>query len=211
MSALELVIGTKAWSSWSLRPWLALKVIKQPFKETLVELRTPDSKANFLRHSPAGKVPVLKVDGTAIWDSLAICEYLAEAFPKAGLWPADPMARARARSVSAEMHSSFTPLRQAMPMDVKARHPTPAMTPELSADIARITQLWNDCRRDFGGRAQGSVAGPFLFGGFTIADAMYAPVVTRFVTYGVKLDDVSAAYVKTVTAMPEMIEWKDAA
>lgn len=217
MPALELVIGTKAWSSWSLRPWLALKVIKQPFKETLVELRTPASKAEFLKHSPAGKVPVLKVDGKAIWDSLAICEYLAETFPKAGLWPADPMARAIARSVSAEMHSSFTPLRQAMSMDVKARHPTPPMTPELSADIARVMEIWNDCRRDFGAKAGGAKAsgaksaGPFLFGGFTIADAMYAPVATRFVTYGVKLDNVSAAYVRAITAMPEMVEWTAAA
>lgn len=207
MAQLELFIGTRAWSSWSLRPWLALKATGAPFKETLIELRTPTSKAEFLKHSPAGKVPILKVDGAAIWDSLAICEYLAEAFPAAKLWPADPMARARARAVSAEMHSSFTPLRQAMSMDINARHPTPAMSPELGADIARIQALWNDCRRDYGTKA----GGPFLFGSFSIADAMYAPVATRFVTYGVKLDPVSQAYVDTIMAMPAVKEWAKAA
>ena len=175
MAQLELFIGTRAWSSWSLRPWLALKATGAPFKETLIELRTPQSKAEFLKHSPAGKVPILKVDGFAIWDSLAICEYLAEAFPAAKLWPADPIARARARSVSAEMHAGFTPLRQAMSMDINARHPTPAMTPELAADIKRIQEMWNECRRDFGTKAEG----PYLFGGFTIADAYYAPVCMR--------------------------------
>jgi len=207
MPKLELIIGTRAWSSWSLRPWLALKAAGAPFQETLVELRTPDSKASFLKHSPAGKVPVLKVDGFAVWDSLAICEYVAEAFPAAKLWPADPLARARARSVSAEMHSGFTPLRQAMSMDVRARHPTPAMTPELAADIKRIQEMWNECRRDFGAKA----GGPYLFGAFTIADAMYAPVATRFVTYGVALDAVSQAYVDAILAMPAMKEWIAAA
>jgi len=207
MPKLELIIGTRAWSSWSLRPWLALKAAGAPFQETLVELRTPDSKASFLKHSPAGKVPVLKVDGFAVWDSLAICEYVAEAFPAAKLWPADPLARARARSVSAEMHSGFTPLRQAMSMDVRARHPTPAMTPELAADIKRIQEMWNECRRDFGAKA----GGPYLFGAFTIADAMYAPVATRFVTYGVALDAVSQSYVDAILAMPAMKEWIAAA
>ncbi|MCC7048489.1 MAG: glutathione S-transferase family protein [Alphaproteobacteria bacterium] len=207
MAGLELVIGTKAWSSWSLRPWLALKMIGRPFKETLIDLRTPQTRAKALAHGPTGKVPVLKHDGLAIWDSLAICEYLAEAFPQAGLWPADKAARACARSVSAEMHAGFGPLRQAMSMDVAARHPTPAMTPELSADVARVKELWNRCRRDFG--TQGD--GPFLFGRFTIADAMYAPVATRFVTYGVTMDDVSAAYAKAILDLPAMKEWIAAA
>lgn len=207
MAQLELFIGTRAWSSWSLRPWLALKATGAPFKETLIELRTPQSKAEFLKHSPAGKVPILKVDGFAIWDSLAICEYLAEAFPAAKLWPADPIARARARSVSAEMHAGFTPLRQAMSMDINARHPTPAMTPELAADIKRIQEMWNECRRDFGTKAEG----PYLFGGFTIADAMYAPVATRFVTYGITLDPGARAYVDTIMAMPAVREWARAA
>lgn len=207
MARLELFIGTRAWSSWSLRPWLALKQAGVPFQETLIELRTPDSKATFLKHSPAGKVPILKVDGFAIWDSLAICEYVAEAFPAAKLWPADPMARARARAVSAEMHSGFTPLRQAMSMDINARHPTPAMTSELAADIARIQAMWSDCRRDFGAKA----GGPFLFGAFSIADAMYAPVATRFVTYGVTLEPVPQAYVDTIMAMPAIKEWAKAA
>ncbi|MCC6469379.1 MAG: glutathione S-transferase family protein [Alphaproteobacteria bacterium] len=207
MAGLELVIGNKAWSSWSLRPWLVLKAAGVPFTETLVALRQPNTRAEALKHAPSGHVPVLKHDGLAIWDSLAICEYLAETFPQAQLWPADKAARARARSVSAEMHSGFGPLRAAMSMDVKARHPTPPMTPELAANIARVQELWNQCRREFGAKT----GKPFLFGAFTIADAMYAPVGTRFVTYGVKLDDVSTAYVKSIVELPAMKEWTAAA
>lgn len=211
MPALELVIGTKAWSSWSLRPWLALKTIGKPFKETLVELRRPDTRAKALSYAPSGKVPVLRHGDVVVWDSLAICEYLAEAFPKAGLWPSGKAARAVARSVSAEMHSGFATMRNAMSMDVKARLPTPAMTPELEADVARVRQIWNQCRRDFGAKARGAARGPFLFGRFSIADAMYAPVATRFTTYGVPLDEVSAAYVKTLYDLPAMQEWIAAA
>jgi glutathione S-transferase len=207
VTELELVIGTKAWSSWSLRPWLALKMAGQPFRETLVALRRPDTRAQALAHSPSGKVPVLKHAGIAVWDSLAICEYLAETFPQAGLWPADRAARACARSVSAEMHAGFAPLRAALPMDVAARHPTPPMTAELAADIQRIQALWRQCRADFGTR----IGGPFLFGRFSIADAMYAPVATRFVTYGVALDDVAADYVGTILDLPAMREWIAAA
>jgi glutathione S-transferase len=207
MAGLELVIGTKAWSSWSFRPWLVLKAIGKPFKETLIDLRRPDTRAKALSYAPTGKVPVLKHGNVTVWDSLAICEYLAETFPKAGLWPSSKAARATARSVSAEMHAGFAPLRTAMPMDVKARHPTPPMKAELEADIARIKQLWNQCRRDYGAKARGAARGPFLFGKFTIADAMYAPVATRFTTYGVALDDVSAAYVKAIYDLPAMQEW----
>jgi glutathione S-transferase len=211
MPRLEIVIGTKAWSSWSLRPWLALKATGQPFKETLVELRRPDTKAKILKHSPAGFVPILKHGPLTVWESLAICEYLAEAFPRARLWPADRAARAIARSVATEMHGGFAPLRAAMSMDVKARHPAPATTPELAANIARVTEIWRDCRKRFGARARGAQAGPFLFGRFSIADCMYAPVTTRFTTYGVKVDPVSAAYIEAVAAHPAMKEWIAAA
>lgn len=201
MPALEIVIGTKAWSSWSLRPWLALKATGQKFTETLVPLRRVGTASGIRRYSPSGRVPVLKHGKLVIWESLAICEYLAEAFPKAGLWPKDKAARALARAVSAEMHAGFAALRQAMPMDINARRKTPALTDQVKADIARITQIWKDCRKRYG------KGGPFLFGRFSIADAMYAPVCTRFVTYGVKLDKVSADYVKAVMALPAMQEW----
>jgi glutathione S-transferase len=201
MSDLTLVIGNKSSSSWSLRPWLALKHIVVPFKEILIPLRQPETKAEILRHSPAGRVPVL-LDGEAVvWDSLAICEYLAETWPEANLWPADRGARLLARSISAEMHSGFVELRKNMPMDVTEKHPGEGRTPEVLADIARITQLWRDARARFG------ADGPFLFGAFSIADAMYAPVCTRFDTYGVELDEVSQAYVNTILGLPAMREW----
>jgi len=211
MTRLEIVIGTKAWSSWSLRPWLALKATGEKFKETLIELRRPDTKARILKHSPAGFVPILKHGPLTVWESLAICEYLAEAFPRSGLWPADRAARAVARCVATEMHGGFAPLRAAMSMDVKARHPTPAIAPEVQANIARVTGIWRDCRKRFGARAKGAAGGPFLFGRFSVADCMYAPVTTRFTTYGVKLDPVSAAYVEAVAELPAMKAWIEAA
>ena len=201
MSDLTLVIGNKSSSSWSLRPWLALKQIGVPFKETLIPLRQPESKAEILRHSPAGRVPVLLHGEFIVWDSLAICEYLAETWPDAGLWPADRGARVLARSISAEMHSGFAELRKHMSMDVTAKHPGEGRTPEVLAEIERITQLWRDARARFG------ADGPFLFGHFSNADAMYAPVCTRFDTYGVELDEVSQAYVSTVLSLPAMREW----
>lgn len=207
MPELEIVIGTKALSSWSLRPWLALKATRQKFKETLIELNQPDTKAKILKHSSAGKVPVLKHGSVTLWESLSICEYIAETFPEAKLWPDDPGVRAVARCVATEMHGGFAPLRAAMSMDVKKRHPTPAMTEELKANIARVTRLWTDSRRDFGAK----LGGPFLFGRFSIADCMYAPVTTRFTTYGVTVDPVSAAYIKAVADLPDMKEWIAAA
>lgn len=211
MPALEIVIGTKAWSSWSLRPWLALKMAGQKFKETPIELRQPDTREKILKHSPAGFVPILKHGKLVVWESLAICEYIAEAFPKARLWPDGKEARAVARAAATEMHGGFAPLRAAMSMDVKKRHPTPPMTPELKANIDRVTGIWRDCRKRFGAKAKGPHAGPFLFGRFSIADAMYAPVTTRFVTYQVELDPVSAAYVKAVGDLPAMKQWIAAA
>jgi glutathione S-transferase len=203
--ALTLVVGSKNYSSWSLRPYLALAHTGQPFQEVVIPLGTPDTTAQILRHSPSGKVPLLKHGELAIWDSLAICEYLAETFPEAKLWPQAKEARAVARSVTAEMHSGFTALRQHMSMNIHARKPGQGRAPGVAEDIARIQALWTDCRARFG---QG---GPFLFGAFSVADAFYAPVVTRFVTYGVELDAVSAAYRDAVLALPSFQRWAEAA
>lgn len=205
MDAITLVIGNKAYSSWSLRPWLALKHTGVPFTEVLVQLRQPDSRANILQHSPSGRVPLLKHGARAVWDSLAICEYLAETYSDSGLWPDDAYARAVARSMSAEMHSGFADLRSDMPMDLKAQRPGEGRTAACLADIGRVTGIWRDARARFG------AGGPYLFGGFSIADCMYAPVVTRFETYGVELDPVSRAYADAVLALPALQEWIAAA
>lgn len=199
--SLILVIGTKRFSSWSLRPWLALKATGAPFEEVEIALRQPGTKAEILKWSAAGKVPVLIDGGLSVWDSLAICEYLAERFPAAGLWPDDPAARAVARSVAAEMHAGFPVLRQQCSMDLHLDSPLADPSPELLAEIARIDALWSECRARFG------ADGPFLFGRFTIADAMFAPVVTRFHTYHLPLGPVAAAYRDAVRAWPALVEW----
>ena len=200
---LQLVIGNKNFSSWSLRPWLLLKQAGLPFREIPVRLRQADTKAQILAHSPSGKVPTLIDGDLTVWDSLAICEYLAEkaSLNHVDLWPADPKARAEARSVSAEMHSGFAALRQHMSMEVAASRPGEGQTPEVLADIARIAALWTSCRERF------AAAGPFLFGDFSVADAMYAPVAFRFHTYGVELPPLAAAYRDTLLALPAMQEW----
>lgn len=200
---LQLVIGNKNFSSWSLRPWLLLKQAGLPFREIPVRLRQTDTKAQILAHSPSGKVPALIDGDLTVWDSLAICEYLAEkaSLNHVDLWPADPKARAEARSVSAEMHSGFAALRQQMSMEVAASRPGEGQTPEVLADIARIAALWTSCRERF------AAAGPFLFGDFSVADAMYAPVAFRFHTYGVELPPLAAAYRDTLLALPAMQEW----
>ncbi|MCK9383076.1 MAG: glutathione S-transferase family protein [Nevskia sp.] len=202
---MKLVIGNKNYSSWSLRPWLALKVAEIPFEEILIPLYQADSKARQLAFSPAGKVPILVDGAVTIWDSLAILEYVAEQYPDRGLWPRAIAARAHARSVSAEMHAGFAALRTAMPMNCRATLAGKGHTPEALADIARIAAIWGDCRARYGND------GPFLFGAFSNADAFYAPVVTRFLTYGVALPDVCRAYVNTVRALPAMREWYAAA
>ena len=204
MADLTLVIGNKNYSSWSLRPWIALKQIGVPFHEIRVPLGQPDTRARILEHSPGGKVPILKDGAIVVWESLAILDYLAEKFPAAGLWPTDAAARAEARSVAAEMHAGFVALRQQLPMDIRSRKPLKADA-AAEADIARILEMWR------GARARHGTGGPFLFGRFGAADAMYAPVVTRFRTYGVKLDAVAAAYVDAVFALPAMQEWGAAA
>ena len=203
----ELVIGNKCWSSWSLRSWLAMRHAGLPFREINVRLRRPESKAEILRHSPSGKVPALLTDGLVIWDSLAILEYLAEAHPDAKLWPADAKARGIARAAAAEMHSGFAALREHCSMELLARTPVAAVPDNVAADVTRIVALWRDCRRRFG------ASGPLLFGGFTAADAMYAPVASRFRTYLPDLspygdDGTAQAYVEAIFALPAMAEWE---
>jgi glutathione S-transferase len=190
-----LVIGNKNYSSWSLRPWLAMKVLGLAFDEKRIPLDTPGTKQEILRYSPAGKVPCL-VDGSlAVWDSLAILEYLAERHPQ--LWPAAAAERARARSISAEMHSGFANLRNHMGLNVRRRYPGRGRTPEVLEEIKRIDAIWSQAK------------GPFLFGAFGAADAMYAPVVLRFRTYEVRVSN--REYAEAMLALPAMREWIEAA
>jgi len=202
---MKLVIGNKNYSSWSLRPWLAMKVAEVDFEEVMIPLAQPDSKMRQLAYSKAGKVPVLIDNGLTVWDSLAICEYIADKHPDRGLWPADTSVRAQARSVTAEMHSGFSALRTHMPMNCRAPHPGEGHLPEVLDDAARIAAIWGDCRMKH------ADDGPFLFGCFTIADAFYAPVVTRFVTYHVVLPEICTAYIATMMALPAMQDWYGAA
>lgn len=205
---MELVIGTPAWSTWSMRPWLALKRTGAPFSGTVIQLRRgEDTRADILEHSPSGKVPVLKDGDMVVWDSLAICEYLAERFPKAKLWPDDAYSRAAGRSAAAEMHSGFQALRNECPMDLLARPRAAALSDAVQADVRRIVALWLGLRRRNG---QG---GDFLLGRWSIADAFYAPVATRFRTYGVDLaahgdDGTAAAYRDALLATPEVAAWQ---
>lgn len=205
MSAFTLVIGNKNYSSWSLRPWLAMKMAGVAFEEVLIPLRQNTTAAEIARHSPGGKVPALRHGGLVVWDSIAILEYIAEAFPEARLWPQQREARAIARAVSAEMHAGFAALRTHMPMNIRGSKHGRGRTPEVEKDIRRIVALWEDCRARFG------ADGPFLFGAFGNADAMYAPVVTRFATYGVALGGTSRAYANAVLGLPPMREWFAAA
>jgi glutathione S-transferase len=204
MSELTLYIGNKNYSSWSLRAWLALKHVGTPFKEVVIPLDGPGKTTSILAHSPSGKVPALRYGEMVVWDSLAIGEYLADEFHQAHLWPTERVARATARSASAEMHSGFPNLRSQLPMNIRRPPFVLRRTPEVEAEVGRIVSLWGECRRRFG------AAGPFLFGKFTLADAMFAPVATRFRTYGVPLDETAAAYVATIHDLPAMREWIEA-
>ena len=201
MRNLVLVIGNKAYSSWSLRPWLLMKQVGIAFEEIQLSLYADGAKQKILHYSAAGKVPVLKDGALTIWDSLSICEYLAETFPDKRLWPSETAARACARSISAEMHSGFVQLRTQMPMNVRREITGRARSAEVRAEIARIETIWNDCRNRYGAH------GPFLFGSFSIADAMYAPVVSRLRTYGVALTGPAANYAAAMHALPAMQEW----
>jgi glutathione S-transferase len=203
---MKLLIGDKNYSSWSMRPWLLLKHFGISFEEVLIPLGEPGTTAAILAHAPQGpgKVPCLIDEaGLATWDSLAIAETLAERFPQHALWPRDPAARARARSVSAEMHSGFGELRSNMWMNIRASFPGMNATSGALADIARIEAIWRDCLDARGG--------PFLFGEFGIADAMYAPVAMRFNTWRPALSASASAYVERITALPAVQAWIDAA
>ncbi len=205
-SHLSLVIGNKTWSSWSLRPWLVLKRFAIPFAEVSVPLRQANTKSAILAHSPAGKVPALRDGDLLIWDSLAIIEYVADLYPDRPIWPRERIARGLARAVSAEMHSGFQQLRDVCPMDLFASSPMETFPEGVEHNIRRIVQSFRDCRATYGS------GGPFLFGDFSAADAMYAPVCSRFRTYVPDLsrfgdDGTAADYVDTIVAMPEMVEW----
>jgi len=205
LDKITIVLGNKNYSSWSLRPWLALKRTGAPFEEIVIPLDQPETRQAILAHSTAGRVPVLHHGDRTIWESLAICEYLAEVFPGACPWPADQEARAAARSISGEMHAGFAALREHMPMNIRGTFPGAGMTPEVEADIERIQAMWESCRQSFG------AGGDFLFGGFTIADAMFAPVVSRFRTYAVDLSATCRRYSDAVWNRPEMQQWIAAA
>lgn len=198
---LEIVIGNRNYSSWSLRGWLAVKHTGLLFTEIFIPLDSPDSKAQIAANSKSGLVPVLKVDGHEVWDSLAIIETLNDVAPDAGLWPEDFNARARARSVSAEMHSGFYPLRRDMPMDLRASYPGVGHTEKALLNAARINTLWTGCREHYGS------GGDYLFGQWSAADMMYAPIVGRFRTFGVPVDVTVQKYLDAVWAHPDMQEW----
>ena len=206
---MDIVIGTRKWSTWSLRPWLALKRTGAAFTETLVTLREVGVSEEIAKYSPSGRVPVLKDGDLLIWDSLAICEYLAEKFPAAKLWPDDAAARALGRAAAAEMHSGFPSLRGECPMDLTLRTQID-LSEATAADVRRIVALWSELRGRF------AADGPFLLGAWSIADAFYAPVATRLRTYGIKPSDYgdqgpAGAYCETILQTPEFLEWERAA
>ena len=203
--ALTLIIGNKNYSSWSLRPWIAMKVAGIAFDERVIPLYEPGSREEVLKYAPAGKVPVLIDGDQRIWETLAILEHLAEKFPEASLWPKDAAARSHARVVASEMHAGFTALRRNCPMNLWLPPKARPLPDEVKADVARIEALWGDCRARFG---QG---GPFLFGTFGAADAMYAPVVARLHNYGIAVANDTRAYMDAVMVLPAWQEWTAAA
>jgi glutathione S-transferase len=199
-----LIIGNKNLSSWSLRPWLLMKHFDIPFKEQLIRLDVPETRAQIKEHSPSGLVPCLKNNDEVIWDSLAIAEYLAELFPEKNMWPSDPAARARARCIAAEMHSGFSNLRETWPMEFCREGARLWGGPGVRKDVSRLMALWGEALDDFGAKEEG----PFLFGDFSIADAMYAPVVSRLRTYGpVPVPSKIIDYLEAVWNLPAMRKW----
>ncbi len=200
MAQLTLAIGNRNYSSWSLRAWIALRHLGVPFQEVVIPLDQASTHEQIEAHSPSGRVPVLRAGALAVWDSLAICEYAAELTGRG--WPPASEARAVARSIAAEMHSGFQTLRTLWPMNARARNRRTAIPAALAADVERIDELWNDCRHRFG------AGGPWLFGAeYTIADAMYAPVVLRFNTYGARVSDTARWYMATVLEDGPLQEW----
>ena len=205
MPQLALVIGNKNYSSWSMRPWVLMREAGIAFEEIQLWFDDRARAQGVERYSPTGLVPVLLVDGTPVWDTLAICETVAELYPGRALWPDDPHARRIARSICAEMHAGFRDLRGAMPVNIRARHPGKGMSPAVRRDIDRIVAIWQMCRARFG------ASGPMLFGSFGIADAYFAPVVMRFLTYAVSLPPAADAYAGAVRELASMREWNAAA
>lgn len=205
MSATRLVIGNRNYSSWSLRPWLLLRHFGIGFEVERIALDQPDTAVRIRAHSPSGRVPALLDGGLVVWDSLAICEYANERWLAGAGWPEDPAARAVARSVSAEMHAGFPALRSELPMNIRARNRKVSVSEAAAADIRRVGRLIADARDRFGAK------GPWLFGDFSIADAMYAPVASRFATYGVGVGGAADAWCATVLDHPAMREWSEAA
>lgn len=203
MARTTITLSSRNYSSWSLRGWLMAKQSGVPFTEIMLAPDDLDARAEILLLSPSILVPCLEYEGIKIWDTLAIGEFLNEIAPNAGLLPKDRAKRAHCRSISGEMHSGFSALRSALPMNLRARFPNFKVWSKADADIARIATIWNECLRAYGG--------PFLFGEFSMADAMYAPVATRFITYDVKLDAACAGYRDRILAWPAMQEWTDAA
>jgi len=198
-----LVIGNKNYSSWSLRPWLFMKVHGIPFEERRIALYREESRERLLDVSGSGRVPVLIRDGVTVWDSLAILETLAELEPSLAGWPSTPTERAWARAISAEMHSGFGALRSQLPMNCRRTIATPALSDDAQQDVDRVREIWRACRRAHPG------IGPFLFGNFTIADAMYAPVVCRFETYGVRTGPLEREFMDAILGLPAMRAWYD--
>jgi glutathione S-transferase len=205
MSDLTLVIGNKNYSSWSLRPWILMKHLGVEFREVMIRLNQPETRDEICKHGPSGRVPMLRQGALCVWDSLAICEYIAELTGRG--WPKDREARSVARSVSAEMHSGFANLRSQWPMNARGHNRRTAMTPTLDADIQRVAKIWEDCRQRFGA----SGGGQWLFGEYSVADAMYAPVVLRFNTYGAQVPDVARRYLAVALEDPALQEWVRAA
>lgn len=200
-----LVIANKLYSSWSLRPWILLRQLGIPFEEVMIPLAEPDTKARILALSPGGTVPILIDEGATVWESAAIMDYAHERWPEAGVWPDDRVARALARSVSGEMHAGFRGLRSACPMNLGKIYAPRDRGPDVQRDIDRITAIWRDARTRFGG------GGDFLFGAFSAADAMFAPVVTRFISYSIPVDPEIRRYMDAVVGTAAFQEWKDAA
>ena len=203
-AGLTLVIGNKNYSSWSMRPWVAMKAFNIPFTEVRIALNCDDTATLIAKYSSSGRVPVLLAGENIVWDSLAICEYLAEQFREKNMWPLDVVKRAHARSVCAEMHAGFGDLRAAMWMNIRASFPGKGRTPGAQGDIGRICEIWEDCMADSG-------PNDYLFGEFSIADAFYAPVVMRFRTYGVSLAPALQAYADRVAAHPAVAAWVEGA
>ena len=202
---MKLVIGNKNYSSWSFRPWIAMKVAGIPFDEEVISLYVDGSREQILKHSPGGKVPILIDGDTQVWELLAILEYLAEKFPGAGIWPKDQQARAHARAISTEMHAGFAAFREECTMSFWRPPAKRALSAAAQANIARVQEIWTDARAKYG------AGGPFLFGKFSAADAMYAPVVQRFVAYDIDVSAPVKAYMQAMTALPAWQEWRRAA